>query len=251
MLKNYILPDIIRYIFNLYLDYANDVPKLENLTNIKLDKEPHVTVEEYYDKSTKNIYRKNTYLDEVLVKDETWHSNNVREYEYNYWNGKEEGIHLEWIVSKGENESKGEELVLSENYKNGIREGDFYLKHDGDISTGNYKNGKLNGKMYGSDFSNSPLYEDNYENGVKQGIHYNWDKNGTDSFFTMISDYKNGEILESNLYYPIDKIIKDISKLTKWFKTDHISKRRYIWNYDGILLESHDLIKTIEETKNI
>ena len=48
----------------------------------------------------------------------------------------------------------------------------------------------------------------------------------------MISDYKNGEILESNLYYPIDKIIKDISKLTKWSKTDHISKRRYIWNYE-------------------
>jgi hypothetical protein len=44
MLTNYLLPDILQYVFNLYLFYETDIPKLENIIPFKFDIRPHLTV---------------------------------------------------------------------------------------------------------------------------------------------------------------------------------------------------------------
>ena len=67
MLLKYLHKDISQYVFNLYIDYESNAPKLKKVINFKFNVKPHLYKEELY-----NIYPGyktcNTYLDGILKK---------------------------------------------------------------------------------------------------------------------------------------------------------------------------------------
>ena len=124
------LPDeLIQYVLNPYIDYSTESQLIENLTNVKLDIDSHLTYEiQYYDSDKNIIKNKKTYLDLKLIKSEGWYDNGNKEFIENHKNGRLEGMQEHW-------------------YENGYK-----------ASTCNYKNGRLEGKYEVWDDNGNKLY---------------------------------------------------------------------------------------------
>jgi hypothetical protein len=80
LLTNYLLPDILQYVFNLYLFWETDIPKLENLTKFKFDIKPHLRVGKI-ERNEKNTVEKLgkliievTFIDLLKSKEEAWYN---------------------------------------------------------------------------------------------------------------------------------------------------------------------------------
>jgi antitoxin component YwqK of YwqJK toxin-antitoxin module len=142
MLLLYMHRDIIHYILNLYLDYENIVPILEHLIpNFKFDITPHKTEEKenYITKKwiiedgkmietdevvrTGSIHFKKTYIDDIIVKLETFSEHGLtdcigmRSSIQNYKNGLLDGRSIKWG-------NKGTLASITE-YKKGKEDGMF------------------------------------------------------------------------------------------------------------------------------
>jgi antitoxin component YwqK of YwqJK toxin-antitoxin module len=101
MLQNYILIDILQYVFNLYIDYNTQARVLENIidTKFKFGRNCHISEKVSYgigiDGSNKNVY---IFLDNNLIKYESFF-NKLRIKEENYSNNFLEGITTIWSIS--------------------------------------------------------------------------------------------------------------------------------------------------------
>jgi antitoxin component YwqK of YwqJK toxin-antitoxin module len=165
MLETYVLSDIIKYILNLYLDYENDIPKLENFIKVKFSIMPHITIEESYDNIGKYISERITYLDDILIKTERWYNNGQKWSENNFKNKKNHGVHRIFnpdgkIISEANyNDSKldGRQLTVT----------GFY------IVVKEYKNDIQNGKEYNYTSEGKLINELNYLNGKKMEFNMN------------------------------------------------------------------------------
>jgi antitoxin component YwqK of YwqJK toxin-antitoxin module len=226
--------EVIQYTLNGYLDYVEDIPKLEELTEIKFAKEPHIYVEELYDKKTKQIMERNTYLDEDLIKEEFWYESGQKAYEHNWWKGESNGKSLEW-------DSDGD-LIGEHDYKNGITEGKVWIKYTDEnvIIDENYKNGMQEGKQYKYDIDTKfPWYEQNYKNGKKDGIQYHWEIIDEKSYYIIIENYKDGKIVKSESYISNGPSNKDISKSIKISENNYTNGYtdgdQYEWDNNGNL----------------
>ena len=188
--------DIIQYTINGYLDYMNDIPNLEKLLKgLKLKEEPHITVEETYIPETKKIIKKETYLDDKLIKTQNfhWHANGNKIYENNYKDNKLEGKQYGWhFVFKY--------LQFEENYENGLKNGKQYYYYSRYlIAEENYTNGKKDNKQIYFDKNGELIKEELYENGNK------------------ISElYSNSFSISNNIFSNGDNVIFDI-KIFKYF----------------------------------
>ncbi len=77
--------DVIQYTINGYLDYVNDIPNLEILLKeLKLNIEPHITIQDSFNPKTKLLSKRETFLDDYLIKREEYYNNGIKQYEYNY-----------------------------------------------------------------------------------------------------------------------------------------------------------------------
>jgi antitoxin component YwqK of YwqJK toxin-antitoxin module len=233
MLEDYILPDIIRYIFNLYLDYANDIPKLENLTNIKFDKEPHVTVEELYDPKLEMLLEQKIYLDHELIKDETWYGTGQKCHEYNYWNKENHGIHIQFF---------DDGKIYSEmNYIYGKLDGRKFIYDGTHITVKEYKKDIQNGKQFVYTSDGELFHELNYLDGKKDGVQYEWRKK-YNLYRTEVNKYKNGTIVRKTMYHASKIQTTDLSQLIKMteinFKNGYIDVEQYFWDKNEILIQS-------------
>jgi antitoxin component YwqK of YwqJK toxin-antitoxin module len=97
-------------IVNAYLDYNEDITKLEKLTDFKFNKELHITEEKIIN-SVINQSEKKTFLDGNLIKLERWYKNGNKSVELNYNNGKLEGKQYGWHTNGNK--------YTEQNYKNG------------------------------------------------------------------------------------------------------------------------------------
>jgi hypothetical protein len=71
MLSNYILPDILQFVFNLYIDWTNDSQKLNTLLNFNFDIKSHLKIEKEFKNEILHI--KSTYIDGVISEKEKWY----------------------------------------------------------------------------------------------------------------------------------------------------------------------------------
>ena len=100
MLSSYLHKDILQYIFNLYVNYENDAPKLEKIINFKFDIKQHLYIEETCDPVFKHKII-STYIDDNLTKQNSYFIKSPDEYEskireHNYKNGKLNGKQYAW-----------------------------------------------------------------------------------------------------------------------------------------------------------
>jgi antitoxin component YwqK of YwqJK toxin-antitoxin module len=72
MLSNYILPDILQYVFNLYIDWENDSLTLIKIFNFDFDIKPHLKIEKEFKNEILHI--KSTYIDGVIFEKEEWYT---------------------------------------------------------------------------------------------------------------------------------------------------------------------------------
>jgi antitoxin component YwqK of YwqJK toxin-antitoxin module len=166
MILLYIHLHVVKYILNLYLDYENDVPKLEQIIgkDFKFDITPHEKEKiEYYMKKiiningkktnklipTRSIQFKRTYIDEILVRTEDFYESfnldktGNKHSIINYKNNLEHGKYIIWYENGN--------LSLMEEYENGMRNG---------ISIQFFDNGHINMiKFYKDDKESSTLFE--------------------------------------------------------------------------------------------
>jgi antitoxin component YwqK of YwqJK toxin-antitoxin module len=138
-LLSFLHKHIIQYVFNLYVDYQNDVPKLENIIKLKFDIKPHLKITKItsiiksihvYD--TEDILEVTTYLDDFMIKKEQYYSNAMKKEEVNYMNGKYHGQYVNWYEDGT--------VKLFTTYENGKLEGDHITYNRKGIVI--YKNGK-------------------------------------------------------------------------------------------------------------
>ena len=132
--------ELIQYVLNPYIDYSTESELIENLTNVKLDIDTHLTYEnEYYDSTNTVIKSKHTYLDFKLIKYEGWFYNGNIYKIFNYNNGKYHGMFEEWYPD-------GNKWYIR-NYKNGKLNGlvEYWYENGNLQSRRNYRNGELEG----------------------------------------------------------------------------------------------------------
>jgi hypothetical protein len=209
MITNIILPDILQYVFNLYIDWRNDSKKLIESLNFNFDIKPHKRVDDYFTSELVNLnfiqplYIKDTYIDDSLIISEEW-SNEKRVCTITFENSQI----LEKILyyRKGRCIYKGyskpmkmftpkykeyyyddnDKLVVIKNYIFGEKDRGFsglYIMQGEQVSI--YPTGEL--KSY-----------DFYESDQKHGIchYYNEDEKEY-----KIKHYVNGIILSEKKYY--------------------------------------------------
>jgi hypothetical protein len=88
--------DLLKYGLNQYLNFIEDIPKLEQmLEDFKFDIEPHIRVKNDYYKNG-NIKFIRTYIDDTLSKNEGWYQNGEKYFEDNYTNGIRNGEQYIW-----------------------------------------------------------------------------------------------------------------------------------------------------------
>lgn len=137
--------DILQYTINGYLDFQEDIPKVEQLLtdagyDFKFDRNQHIYVEDTYYKDTKTLLMKRTFLDQVIIK-------------------------LEVFSKKGK-------LELIQFYKNGMLTKFEYISKHKDHARGHLLNGKLNGK-YERFLKGETVSEFNYKEGIPVGLQWN------------------------------------------------------------------------------
>jgi antitoxin component YwqK of YwqJK toxin-antitoxin module len=100
MLTHYILPDILQFVFNLYIDWENDSDKLNKIVNFNFDIKQHLVVINFSYDNENNL--------SVLSKSQ----------ESNYKNGKYHGKQYVWDTNNI--------IVKIQNYKNGKKDDEQY-----------------------------------------------------------------------------------------------------------------------------
>jgi predicted transcriptional regulator len=76
--------DVLQYTLNNYIDYNEDVYKLEQMIeDFKFDVKPHINTKVEYFKNG-NIRFIKTYIDQVLIKNEGFYQNGNKYFEDNY-----------------------------------------------------------------------------------------------------------------------------------------------------------------------
>jgi hypothetical protein len=76
MLQNYILLDILQYVFNSYLDWRKDIPKLSNIcnsasyNNFDFDIKHHTKTKDEFQKGL--LYQRYIYVDDIISKIEQY-----------------------------------------------------------------------------------------------------------------------------------------------------------------------------------
>jgi antitoxin component YwqK of YwqJK toxin-antitoxin module len=99
MLQNYILTDILQYIFNLYIDYNTQADILEKVinTDFKFNKNCHIY------QTTRNVSSINgytftisTFVDNDILKKENYFSDRIKIKEENYLNNSLDGKVISW-----------------------------------------------------------------------------------------------------------------------------------------------------------
>jgi hypothetical protein len=126
MLSNYLLPDILQYILNEYLDHhPEDIIKLEKIINLKFETNKYTTILEDATFTCKEIH-----IDSFLVKKELYmwdvdgdgEINKFISEESNYKNHVHHGKKLRYFKGK---------LEIEYDYVNGkLRKTTFYNKDD-------------------------------------------------------------------------------------------------------------------------
>ena len=96
MLSNYILSDILQYIFNLYIDWENDIAIISEVLNFNFSIKPHLHIEETYSTNKRKVV--STYIDEKISKTETYYEGGIKSCEKNYKNGLLEGNKFSWYT---------------------------------------------------------------------------------------------------------------------------------------------------------
>jgi antitoxin component YwqK of YwqJK toxin-antitoxin module len=108
--------DLINYGIQGYLNYDEEVLKLEKLFNKKLDINQHIHYEEeYWDKDKTKIKQKTTYFDGKKIKTEKWYENGTKLSDENYKNGILDGLQRIW--------HKNGNIEAELNLKNGLQDG--------------------------------------------------------------------------------------------------------------------------------
>jgi antitoxin component YwqK of YwqJK toxin-antitoxin module len=141
MLTNYILPDVLQYVFNLYIDWTNDELILSKFVNFKFDIKPHRNFNCYWTTRTIKVVR--IYIDDNVVKEERFIDGQKHKFkEDNYKNNKLDGSMFEWHDNGG--------LAVHANFKYGKLDGKIFEWNDNGIliSEENYKCGKKDGDQY-------------------------------------------------------------------------------------------------------
>jgi antitoxin component YwqK of YwqJK toxin-antitoxin module len=189
---DYLPVDIVNYGLQGYLNYDEDVSKLEEIYNKKLDIKQHLTYQEdFWDKDKTKIESKTTFLDGKRIKYELWFRNGNKNFEDHYKNNMLNGIVKEWY----ENGS----ISSEEHYKNGKWDGvrrkwnpEGYLKEEE-----NYKNDYLDGikKLYYED--GKLRYEQTYKNGQLNGLTKYYYRNGQ---LEIEQIFKNDKSISEKFY---------------------------------------------------
>jgi antitoxin component YwqK of YwqJK toxin-antitoxin module len=118
MLTHYILPDILQFVFNLYIDWENDSDKLNKIVNFNFDIKQHLVVINFSYDNENSIH---TYIDNKLSKKEIFNNNLSvlsKSQESNYKNGKYHGKQYVWDTNNI--------IVKIQNYKNGKKDDEQY-----------------------------------------------------------------------------------------------------------------------------
>jgi antitoxin component YwqK of YwqJK toxin-antitoxin module len=89
MITYYILPDILQYILNLYLD-GEELPNLSKILSFNFDIKSHLYIEETNNLTYDSKIIK-TYIDGKLSKRNIYHENKIRHLQENYKNEKLHG----------------------------------------------------------------------------------------------------------------------------------------------------------------
>jgi antitoxin component YwqK of YwqJK toxin-antitoxin module len=134
------LPEmIVQYIINPYLNFKEDISKLEQLTEVKYKENPHKTIVEYFwDEEKTKVAEREELFDGILTKRERWNSKGSKIEETYYTEGGQERM-ITWFRSGLH--------YKEQNSKNGISHGKTTIYHiDGRIHTEEeYENGnKIN-----------------------------------------------------------------------------------------------------------
>jgi antitoxin component YwqK of YwqJK toxin-antitoxin module len=71
-MQSYLLPDILQYVFNKYIDWENDSKKIIKAANFEFDIKPHIIIGKKFRK--KNLHIRHTLIDMKISKKEEWYT---------------------------------------------------------------------------------------------------------------------------------------------------------------------------------
>jgi antitoxin component YwqK of YwqJK toxin-antitoxin module len=164
-----LIPDLMKNIISDYIEY-DELKNLESkIENLKINPN-RIEIKETFHLNG-NIKKRNTYIDDDLRKEESFDETGKKYFEYNFKNGKENGIQKMWY--------RNGKLAEDENYINGEKNGiQKYYNEDGRlIIEENYKNNKKDGtQKYYNDIG-ILVDEYNYKNGKKHAIQKYYNEN--------------------------------------------------------------------------
>jgi antitoxin component YwqK of YwqJK toxin-antitoxin module len=240
MLKDYILPDILQYIFNKYISHRlNELEIMEFIANFKFNVKKYVTVRKYYNGDQAGI--KDIIVDdEIHFRETTYYGgckfgNDVRYditfFEKSIRNGTSKGWYdtgvLAYIINYKDDKIDGEYINY---YKNGnIKIKTSYKKDliDG-IFVSYYENGNIETEI---SYDIRP-YRSSYESHKLKEILYNYNNQiesekiyGDKGWLELEKKYYNGKI-KLSYYYSEGKTLS-----TRFYDSDE--KLESVNYYDG------------------
>jgi hypothetical protein len=89
-MSKYILPNILQYILNDYLDHQ-DIEVYNKVFNFKFDIKKYIKMVKIFKDNEILLYIDNFFLDNKFIKEEGYYHNGNKSYEKNYKNGKLNG----------------------------------------------------------------------------------------------------------------------------------------------------------------
>ena len=182
MLTDYIIPEILQYTLNEYLDHTNIVNIQRLSPTLIFNTDKYIKIES---KEKGNFLEEDKYIDGNLVKSEKWYKDTflctkenegrlIKTAEKNYLYGK---FHGRFFMANIDGN-----LLLDGFYRNGLVEGKWIEQQSGEgcnigvLTICYYKNGKLHGpfKRYKTKYfkyKQKDLFEEGtYKDGLKDGI---------------------------------------------------------------------------------
>jgi antitoxin component YwqK of YwqJK toxin-antitoxin module len=179
-----IIKDLIIHIIAGYLDYKDDIPKLELILGEKITDKDRITYKEKLHWFFDDVVIKETYLDLKMIKEEYLENGNLV-CEKHYKNGRLDGLGKIWR-SDG---TLSHEITLKNGKKHGPEryydtKGILYLEI-------NYKNTRKHGPLKRWWRENKLDFCDEYKEGKRDGICRTWHGNGNIKFE---KEYKNDKL---------------------------------------------------------
>jgi hypothetical protein len=90
---SYLLPDILQYILNEYLDHQ-DIEVYNRVFNFKFKIDKYMKTKQIFIQNTKKLIVNETYLDDELIRELIFYNNGLRKYEKNYKHNKFDGKYV-------------------------------------------------------------------------------------------------------------------------------------------------------------